>query len=39
MGDSPSGRGLRILAIALLGGLGLLALPSWSIAQAKTPTA
>ena len=41
MGGSQNGRGLglRILAIVLLSGLGLLALPSWSSAQANAPTA
>jgi hypothetical protein len=39
MGGSQNGRGPRILAIVLLGGLGLLALPSWSSAQANAPTA
>src|SRR5690242_9618883 len=39
MGGSQNGRGPRILAIVLLSGLGLLALPSWSSAQANAPTA
>lgn len=41
MGGSQNGRGLglRILAIVLLSGLGLLALPSWSSAQTNAPTA
>jgi hypothetical protein len=39
MGGSQNGRGPRILAIVLLSWLGLLALPSWSLAQANAPTA
>jgi len=39
MGDPQNGRGLRRMAIALLSGLCLLALPSWSIAQSNTPSA
>src|SRR5678816_2192256 len=39
MGDPQNGRGLRSMAIALLSGLCLLSLPSWSIAQSNTPSA
>lgn len=39
MRDLPISRWLRTSAIALLGGVGLLALPSWGTAQPSAPTA